>query len=191
MKKQHYRLPESPSCFLLVTPSPAGVTTILPSNNINVFPVFAWVATGIPWHASLSLWGRKTSAAASHKGPLNKGTCVSGSSCLCHYTLDPSLSTRKALGDEDSLSHKMVVSSLTWFQIIVFPLLCSLHPFPPPLKPLSHSGWCAFRTPAVISCGLAVPDLLGMSVHAQTAIVDMVLFTSKGFLRSYRLTDMG
>lgn len=52
MKKQHYRLPE---CFLLVTPSPAGVTTILPSNNINVFPVFAWVATGIPWHASLSL----------------------------------------------------------------------------------------------------------------------------------------
>ena len=152
-----------------------------------------------PWPPGmpLPLWGRKwySAAASSQKGSDGRDMCAPGNPCLCHYTPDLSF-TRKALGEWEMGMHwatrwSYPASHHSKQQSSLCSVRCTLSP--PPLKPLSHSGWCALGASAVLPCGMGsttVPGPLDMSVHPQTEIVGMVSFSSKGFLMSYRLRDL-
>lgn len=87
-----------------------------------------------PWHASLS---REASSASFsqffHKGYHGRDdVCPWGPLSLPLYPR-PFLLHQEVpgrVGDGDALSHKMVMPSLTPFQITLLPLLCSVCPFP-------------------------------------------------------------
>lgn len=67
-----------------------------------------------------------------------------------------------------------------------------MHPFLIHQDPFLTQRDELFRASAILLCGLAsttVPGALDVYLHAQTPII-MVLFSSKGFLMSYRLRDM-